>query len=124
MFLLHLFWKNGRGLFWLNWGNGLFNLQEQNLLIGLVLGMSSFETLNPPLKCNLFYRKVQFNENNAFVGFQKDTSASVIFQATNILMSARQGKGRRWLDILRWSGLKSEDYTSELKEDTVNDLCT
>ncbi len=66
-------------------------------------------------------RTSKFTKGDAFIGFQKDTPASVIFQATNLLRSAcaaaREGTGglkRHTMDILKWSQLKvEEDYTEE-----------
>ncbi len=41
------------------------------------------------------YRGNEFNEAHAFIGYQKDTPAAVIFQATNLL---RKLQGKQWLD--------------------------
>lgn len=64
------------------------------------------------------FRSSKFTKGDAFVGFQKDTPASVIFQATHLLRSAcalaREGSGalkKHITSILKWSAEHS--YTEE-----------
>ena len=71
------------------------------------------------------HRDSKFKKSDAFIGFQKDTSASVIFQATNQLRSAcaaiekglAEGRDEytksKWKSILRLSKLSPEDWDSE-----------
>lgn len=48
--------------------------------------------------------RFSFRKSDAFIGFQKDTPASVIFQATNLLKSAvNEGMPEGKMDILKWS---------------------
>ena len=56
-------------------------------------------------------RDTSFKASDAFIGFQKDIPASVIFQATNQLKSAHQTAvhGRFEEKIIRCSGLNPED---------------
>ena len=64
-------------------------------------------------------RDSKFKKSDAFIGFQKDTPASVIFQATNQLRSAcaafREGEctKRKWECILVWSKLSPQDWDIE-----------
>lgn len=71
---------------------------------------------------NLLYarRTSKFQKSDAFIGFQKDTPASVIFQATNLLRSAcaaaKEGdvpKKGKWADIFKWSQLEPENCCIE-----------
>ena len=82
------------------------------------------------LKCvyNISFNRSSFRKSDAFIGFQKDTPASVIFQATNLLKSAcavaKEGVAEgRWVDILKWSHwhpddrvLEGEDYQKSWEE--------
>ncbi len=73
----------------------------------------------------MFFRSTKFKKSDAFIGFQKDTPASVIFQATNLLRSActaaKAGvdvkKKGKWADIFKWSNLGPEDYCIEENKD-------
>ena len=63
--------------------------------------------------------------SDAFIGFQKETPASVIFQATNQLRLARSViKDRsfetttKWRSILEWSGMATDNWAIE-EEDPV-----
>ena len=62
------------------------------------------------------FRNSKFKKEDAFIGFQKDTPASVIFQATNFLTSAcdaaKKGVKGKWADIFKWSQLNPSDCTS------------
>ncbi len=54
-----------------------------------------------------------FTESDAFIGYQKDTPAAVVFQATNHLESLRQGtmnasRVRAYLHILDLGGISHE----------------
>ena len=68
-----------------------------------------------------FSSSKKFTKNDAFVGFQKDTPASVIFQATNLLrlasVAVRESSGKvekRFVNILKWSQLNVDNiYTEE-----------
>ena len=69
--------------------------------------------------CLLLFRNSKFRKEDAFIGFQKDTPASVIFQATNFLGSAcaaaKEGvnvKKGKWADIFKWSQLNPSDCTN------------
>lgn len=62
----------------------------------------------------------RFAESDAFIGFQKDTPASVIFQATNLFVSlclaAQKGCDvtvGQWADILKWSKTKPAEVTEK-----------
>ena len=68
-------------------------------------------------------RSSKFTKGDAFVGFQKDTPASVIFQATHLLRSAcalaREHPGalkNHAADILKWSDLSTEHCCTEEEE--------
>ena len=62
-----------------------------------------------------------FNESDAFIGFQKDTPASVIFYATNLLRRACTAAKeletiplhRRWLNVLQQSRLSVKQFNAE-----------
>ena len=71
------------------------------------------------------HRDSKFKKSDAFIGFQMDTPASVIFQATNQLRSAcaaiekglAEGRDEytktNWKFILRLSKLNPEEWDSE-----------
>lgn len=61
-------------------------------------------------------RNSKFKKHDGFIGYQQDTPASVIFQATNLLRlacaAAKEGdliKKGKWADIFKWSQMKPED---------------
>ncbi len=65
-------------------------------------------------------RDTSFKKSDAFIGFQKDTPASVIFQATNQLRLAcsaiKDGSFERttkWRSILEWSGMVTDNWEIE-----------
>ena len=65
-------------------------------------------------------RDTSFKKSDAFIGFQKDTPASVIFQATNQLRLAcsaiKDGSFERttkWKSILEWSGMATDNWAIE-----------
>jgi len=47
----------------------------------------------------------KFRENDAFIGFQNDTPAAVVFQATKMLKSARSLNEVRVSEVMKWSQL-------------------
>ncbi len=54
-----------------------------------------------------------FKETDAFIGYQKDTPAAVVFQATNHLESLQQGtmnasRAGAYLHILNMGGIRPE----------------
>ncbi len=66
------------------------------------------------------FRDPSFKNNDVFVGLQKDTPASVIFQATNQLRLAcsaiKNGSFKRttkWRSILEWSGMATDNWAIE-----------
>ncbi len=66
------------------------------------------------------FRDTSFKKSDAFIGFQKDTPASVIFQATNQLRLAcsaiKDGSFERttkWRSILEWSGIATDNWGIE-----------
>jgi len=70
------------------------------------------------------FRNYQFKKSDAFVGFQKDTPASVVFQATYYLRSAcvawREGPiaiDGKWHEIMKWSKLSAEEIQIEEEGD-------
>ena len=50
--------------------------------------------------CSLAYRGHTFHERDAFVGYQKDTPASVIFQASNMLKNLKCPNPNKQVDAL------------------------
>ena len=68
-----------------------------------------------------FNNRLSFKSSDAFIGFQKDTPASVIFQATNLLnaacMATKEGviEGR-WREILQWSGWDPRRSFADMEE--------
>ena len=74
-----------------------------------------------PVKISLLSlcRDSKFKKSDAFIGFQKDTPALVIIQATNQLRSAcaafKEGKctKRKWDRILVWSKLSPQYWDIE-----------
>ena len=71
--------------------------------------------------------EVKFKQTDAFIGFQKDTPASVIFQASNLLKSAtaavRAGVnvvGGKWERIFQWSNVEKSfwNMTEEQNHET------
>jgi hypothetical protein len=67
-----------------------------------------------------YNRNLRFKRSDIFIGFQEDTPASVIFQATNFLRAAVSAvktgsiaKEGKWSDILRWSQLNQRDCIME-----------
>ncbi len=73
--------------------------------------------------CVILYsdnRGNQFREAHAFIGYQKDTPAAVIFQATNILkkLQENQGHGNCNMDAERLmrAGIISEDFVDMSQE--------
>ncbi len=81
--------------------------------------LSVFTLLHSVVSLSVFSNS-NFKKSDAFIGFQKDTPASVIFQATNLLRSVSK-KGcteGQWVDILKWSqvdpaGLMDEESSWE-----------
>lgn len=83
----------------------------------------------------LIHSTETFNERNAFIGYQKDTPASVIFHATNILRRAIESASEsrlpqhcQYQSVLIQSGLdiNYEDYTKDdtaVWEDAVSFIC-
>lgn len=77
-------------------------------------------------------RNSRFKKSDAFIGFQKDTPASVVFQATNLFRSACAAMNKeghctegRWADILHWSKVSphihmEEDREQKAKEEAVS----
>ena len=68
-------------------------------------------------------RTSTFEKSDAFIGFQDDTPASVVFQATNLLRTAcaatKKGhvtKKGKWADIFKWSKLERRDCYIEENE--------
>lgn len=68
-------------------------------------------------------RNSKFKKHDAFIGYQKDTPASVVFQATNLFRLAcaayRDGdfnKKGKWADIFKRSQMKPEDSCIEGSE--------
>lgn len=80
-----------------------------------LVGGKSYNFFTLPL-----YRISKFQKSEAFIGFLKDTPASVVFQATNLLRlactAAKDGgipqKGK-WADIFNWSQLNPGDHCTE-----------
>ena len=75
---------------------------------------------------HLFYSNAKFKKADAFIGFQKDTPASVVFQASNLFRSAvsavRAGvnvAGKKWEQVLQWCEMESDSWNDEgdLSED-------
>lgn len=75
-----------------------------------ITALQLFEVCQCPIALHVvktfFFRDAKFKKCDAFIGFQKDTPASVIFQATNQLKAAREvecfSEGRL-ADILNYS---------------------
>ena len=72
------------------------------------------------VQCHTIFRDTSFKKSDAFIGFQKDTPASVIFQATNQLRLAcsaiKDGSFERttkWRSILEWSGMATDNWAIE-----------
>ena len=66
------------------------------------------------------YSDSKFKPSDAFVGFQKDTPASVVFQASNLLKSAttavRKGvnvTGGKWERVFQWCNLECDSWDIE-----------
>ncbi len=74
-------------------------------------------------------RTNSFKENDAFIGYQKDTPASVIFHATNMLRKACELSAssnlnsiplhKEWKSIMVQSGLDLHYQYSPQEEDTT-----
>lgn len=66
---------------------------------------------------SFFFSDSKFKKSDAFIGFQKDTPASVVFQATNLLRSATQAGCDvivgQCADVLEWSQWKPEEQMEE-----------
>lgn len=65
-----------------------------------------------------------FKKQHAFIGFQKDTPASVVFQASNLLRSATAAGGNaaggnvtgyKWEEVFWWCGLELD--LRDIRED-------
>ena len=56
----------------------------------------------------------KFEEAHAFIGYQKDTPAAVIFQATNQLKILVEG-GDTYISHLQQAGILSSELIKELK---------
>ena len=86
--------------------------------------------MHPPNRVSIkdtdfYYSDTKFKRRDAFIGFQKDTPASVVFQATNLLRSAtkdaRVGKhlsGGKWEEVFQWCMLEQESRIIEEEVDT------
>ena len=66
------------------------------------------------------YSDSKFKRSDAFIGFQKDTPASVVFQASNLLRSATSAvsigvDGGKWEGVFRWCKLEREHW--DIKEE-------
>ena len=68
----------------------------------------------------ILHRDSRFKKSDAFIGFQKDTPASVVFQASNMLKAAcaglrgtMEGIEERWENVMQWSGLTVDDMYME-----------
>lgn len=65
----------------------------------------------------------KFKESDAFIGFQKDTPASVVFQASNLLKSAITAiqaginSGGKWERVLCWCELQRDSWKIEEEQD-------
>ncbi len=73
--------------------------------------------------CVIISISYSFKEADAFIGFQKDTPAAVLFQATNLLRSAcevaRQGLGEcetKWTMVLERSQFNWDVQEDENRE--------
>ena len=69
------------------------------------------------------FRNRKFNEEDAFIGYQKDTPAAAVFQATNQLEKLRQrhpGLVQMWAEVLesRCLGFTLDDITEEVTSDS------
>ena len=60
-------------------------------------------------------RGCKFTKKNAFIGYQKDTPAAVVFQATKRLVGKESGTSRRWESIV-YSGQITPARLMEEKE--------
>ena len=76
------------------------------------------------LMVSMYYSDLKFKPTDAFIGIQKDTPASVIFQASNLLKLAtaavRAGvdvAGGKWERILQWSNVERSSWTIEEEQD-------
>ncbi len=63
------------------------------------------------------YRGNRFSEAHAFIGYQKDTPAAVVFQATNLLRRLRQNQAlESKAEILLRAGIIKQDFTNVLED--------
>ncbi len=68
----------------------------------------------------LFNHSVKFKRSDAFIGYQEDTPAAVVFQASNIIRSAISAvkacevdAERNWERVLQWCKLEHESGNIE-----------
>lgn len=66
------------------------------------------------------YRNSSFKERDAFIGFQKDTPASVVFQASRLLQLACSeieaglpNAEEKWSEVMKWSQARTDDLITE-----------
>ena len=78
-----------------------------------------------PVKCSIaiiialhfvLFRDAKFKKCDAFIGFQKDTPASVIFQATNQLKTFHEVAKERLVDV--------DNQEEPVNDSGVSRLCT
>ena len=67
--------------------------------------------------------EVKFKQTDAFIGLQKDTPASVIFQASNLIKLATAAVGAgvnvvggKWERILQWSNVEKSSWNMKEEE--------
>ena len=77
-----------------------------------------------PSNSIIIFSTCKFKQSDVFIGFQKDTPASVILQATVLLQSAccaiKEGvdvKRGKWANILKYSKFKLEKASIKPEED-------
>ncbi len=84
----------------------------------LMLGNEYRVNNNCCFNCLIIYSESKFKRSDAFIGFQKDTPASVIFQASNLLRSATSavragGNATDWERVFQWCKLEHESWDIE-----------
>lgn len=74
--------------------------------------------------CNFVGRGTKFRVSDAFVGFQKDTAASVVFHASKLFQLASTAvstgasvEGDKWHRILQWCKVEHNSVDTKEEQD-------
>ena len=118
LYLLRLFLKTGKRTSCTTLNNGFLNSQKPGL-IGSVLFLHYYIDGS----YGNFYSNFTWKTSDAFIGYQKDTPAAVIFQATNQLRAAccgvkdssvsSQSAQQKWFTLLGKYHLMHDSESNE-----------